>query len=265
MTKLHEVLAAEKTVKDQNKILLENTEVKFKKSDSYFRGHTKTLKMIADSDENKAIEEAAREDKPVITNVYETLDYVFNFWAKNEDFQAQKNEANTRATSYLEFRGERLLENIPVDEILGLLDRLATLRGLLLSAPTIDSSRTWERGAVKYTWRATADDVGTKTEKRLTPVILSPATDKHPAQVEKVVNDVVIGKTAMRKSSGELTAQQKADLLAAIDELIAEGSRARSRCNEIEVDKKIVVGKVITGVLRSALLASGEYETGTPL
>lgn len=265
MTKLHEILAAEKTVKDQNKVLLDTTITKFKKSDSYFRGHTKTLKMIADTDENRAIEEAAREDKPVITNVYETLDYVFSFWARNEDFQAQKNEANTRAVSHLEFRGQRLLENIPVDELLGLLDRLGNLRSLLLEAPTLDSSRTWEQGAVKYTWRSTSEDVGTKTEKRLTPVVLSPATDKHPAQIEKVINDVVIGKTTTRKSSGELTAQQKADLLAAIDELISEGSKARSRCNEIEVDKSIQVGTVITGVLRNALLASNEYTTGKPL
>lgn len=265
MTKLHEILAAEKTVKDQNKVLLDNTLTKFKKSENYFRGYTKTLKMIADSDENKAIEEAAREDKPVITNVYETLDYLFSFWAKNEDFQAQKNEANTRAVSYLEFRGQRLLENVPVDELLGLLDRLGGLRSVLLEAPSIDSSRTWEQGAVKYTWRATADDVGTKTEKRLTPIVMSPATDKHPAQIEKVVNDVVIGKTTTRKSSGELTAQQKADLLAAIDELISEGNKARSRCNEIDVNKDVTVGTVITAVLRSALLASNEYNTGKPL
>lgn len=265
MTKLHEVLAAEKTVKDQNKVLLDSTLTKFKKSESYFRGHTKLLKMIADSDENRAIEEAAREDKPVITNVYETLEYVFAFWAKNEDFQAQKNEANTRATSYLEFRGNRLIENVPVDELLGLLDRLGSLRSLLLEAPTIDASRTWENGAVKYTWRAVDDDVVTKTEKRLTPVVLSPATDKHPAQIEKVVNDAVVGKWITRKSSGELTAQQKADLLAAIDELISEGSKARSRCNEIEVNKSVNVGMVITSVLRDALLSSNEYTTGKPL
>lgn len=258
MTKLHEILAAEKTVVDQIKALLADTHTKFGKPTNYFQGSLRTLRMLQDSPGKAEIENAERSESQLVTNVHETLDYMLTFWAKSEDFQATKNQTNLEACSYLDFRGKRLADDLPVDELLGLEARLTELRGLLVKTPTLNAAKRWTHGATKHTWQLAEAEKTTKTAKVVSGVILAPATDKHPAQVEKVISEPVIGEFTTMQYSGEVTAQQKADLLAAIDDLIAGVKQARSRCNEIEV-VKANIGSAIKYVLMEALMASGEY------
>ena len=62
MAQLHEILCVEKTKTSQANKLLEETQSKFKK-EHFFQGHVKTLKMIVDSPENEALEDANRDIK----------------------------------------------------------------------------------------------------------------------------------------------------------------------------------------------------------
>ncbi|NJO13227.1 MAG: hypothetical protein HC872_06915 [Gammaproteobacteria bacterium] len=68
MAKLHELLAAEKTPNGAWNQLFEETLKKFKNPGHFFDGHSKSLQMIEDSPANKAIEDQAREEKPVISS-----------------------------------------------------------------------------------------------------------------------------------------------------------------------------------------------------
>ena len=238
MGKQYELLAAEKQVSDQERLLREDTLKKFKSPDSYLSGEERTLRMLVDSPENSAIENAARVNKNLITTVPETFSYYLNHWIKLEDLLFQKNCGNQIAVADIEFDGEVIAKNVPVDELMGLESRLTVLRGIVAAAPTLNSSISWkknENSEHRGAWVTFEPEKTVKTEKATNVVVLYEATDKHPAQVEKVTTEKVVGEYSIRKESGAITPRVKADILSNIDSLIQEVKKARGRANETPV------------------------------
>lgn len=247
MAKLHELLAAEKTPKAAWNVLLEETKKKFKNTANYFDGHSKSLSMIEDTPANKHTEAQNREEKPVVTTVYDTLEYALDLFGKHEDLQFQKNSTNRQAGGTVMWRGQPLLQNVPVDELLGLEARLTELRKLYEDVPTLDASKYWTPDATtgSHVWRTKHPEETTKTEKILVPIELSPATGQHPAQVQAIPKDMVVGKFSTVRRSGSATALQKAESLKRVDELLVEIKQARMRSNETLVE----VGKISDVIL----------------
>lgn len=233
MPKIHEVLAAEKSVNAAWQKLHEETAAKFHKPE-FFNGHVKSLKMIDEGPASEALEKAAAEQMPVRTNVHDTLAYALGIYYNAEKLQLQKNATNRAATADVVFRGETLLKGMPVDQLLGLEARLAKIRELYISLPTLDASKNWAWSETEGVWVAPAEQA-VKTDKVMTPVILAPATDKHPAQVEKVTKDIPVGTFSLVRRSGAATAVQKAEAIKLIDELLVEVKQARMRANDTEV------------------------------
>lgn len=248
MTKLHELLAAEKTVASAWNTLYEETTKKLG-NEHFFQGHTKSLKMIEDSPANEAIESQAADHKEVPTNVYDTLSYAFGIFANAENLQFQKNMTNTHALATVEFRGAPLFSGLPVDQLLGLESRLAKIRVIMLAVPTLDAAKRWTRDESTGNW-ISEPEYGTKTEKIMVPVVLAAATDKHPAQVKESTKDNVVGKFTQVRRSGAATAIQKAEAIKLVDELLVEVKKARMRANETAVDPNLTrVGDVLVTLL----------------
>lgn len=249
MSKLHEILAVEKSRTNQASILMEDATKKFGKSE-YFSGHIKTLKMIADSPENEAIERSSHDEKQLPTTAYETLEYVFKHWNNAEDVIYQKNRTNQLAKANIEFRGQVIAEDVPVDELMGLEHRLVDIRKMLVHVPTLSASVKWEpdNSGRDGAWRATQPEVTTKTEKVSSAVVLYEATDKHPAQIEKVTKDIVVGTFTREVISGAATSLQKAESIKVVDDLIAAVKQARMRANTTEVVNGNI-GQVITDLI----------------
>jgi hypothetical protein len=242
MSKLHELLAAEKTPTGAWNQLYEDTLKKFKNPTHYFDGHSKSLAMIEESPNNRAIEDQAREEKPVATTVLATLEYALDIFGKAEDLQFQKNATNRRATGTVVWRGRTLLADVPVDELLGLEARLTKLRQLYAEIPTLDATKHWkpDDNVGRHVWVTVYPEETTKTEKQVIPVLMHAATKEHPAQVASLQKDVVIGKFTTTKRSGAATALQKAEALKRIDELLIEIKQARMRANETTVETGII-------------------------
>lgn len=256
MGKLHEILAVEKAKTSAVNKLLQETGNKFKKFE-YFQGHVKTLKMIEDSDSNKAMESAAYEDRQLPTTVTETLAYLFQFWIDAEDAIYQKNKTNQYAMADLMFRQEIIANNVPVDELMGLEVRLTAIRNLFDSMPTLPAGVAWaedEHSGRPGSWLSKNNEITTKTEKILIPVVLYAATDKHPAQVKESTVDKTVGTYQLLKRCGAATSAQKAECIALIDELMCEVKQARMRANSVEAstDK---IGKAIVGILMKPFVA----------
>jgi hypothetical protein len=251
MAKLHELLAVEKNVTSVANKLAEETSNKFSK-DQYFSGYIKTLKMLSDSPENSAIEEASRDERSLPTTVEETLEYLLGYWANAEDVIYAKNKTNQHANADLLFRGTTLVFNVPVDELLGLEVRLDNLRKLVDRIPTLDASKEWKpTNSRKGEYVSVNEEVTSKTEKQMTAVVLYEATDRHPAQIERVTADKVVGTFKRKLFSGAATSKQKADALAILDELLVEAKQARQRANSVDAstDK---IGSTITKLILSA-------------
>lgn len=251
--KLHELLAAEKTVVQASAQLQQDVENKFAK-DHFFSGNDKTLTLINDSVAKESIEKAARETRPLTTTVADTLQYFFNTWGKAEDLLFQKNRTNQKAVADLEFEGTVIATNVPVDELLGLESRLTTLRGVLQKMPTLDASKKWIKNTAKeHSWKTEEPEVAAKTEKEVTPVVLYAATDKHPAQIKEVTKDVVVGRFENVRYSGAVTSRAKADALKTVDTLIAEVKKARTRANNVDVEV-VNIGAVLTNLIMQPIL-----------
>lgn len=259
MAKLHELLAAEKTPTGAWNQMYEDTLKKFKNPAHFFDGHSRSLTMIEDSAANKAVEDQAREEKPVTTTVYDTLEYALDIFGKAEDLQYQKNATNRKATGTVMWQGKPLLTDMPVDQLLGLEARLTRLRLLFAEVPTLDASKHWVQATNigAHVWATEFPEEATKTDKQVIPVVFAPATKEHPAQVQAVQKDVVVGKFTTIKRSGSATALQKADAIKLVDELLIETKQARMRANETEIEKGSVAS-VLIPLLLDAFKASKE-------
>jgi hypothetical protein len=245
--KLYEILAVEKSTQTQLTSLFNDVVNKFNK-EHFFKGWNKKLKLLKDDSENDAIEKAGSEEKEVVTSVYKTLEYYFDYWIKHEDVQCTKNSANQIAKTNI-IVGDRLIEDIPVDELMGLEARLTKIRELFHSIPTLDATKKWEPSDKgQYIWQTVNPEVTTKTEKVVTPVVLYEATKEHPAQIKEISKDETIGSYTTWLFSGAVTSLQKATMIDRVDDLIQSIKKARVKANDIEIEQRNV-GKIIVDFL----------------
>lgn len=244
MGKLHELLAAEKDRDDAwNKILKETITLFSKQADRLW-GHKKHLEM---RDEDRKFEEdAAYEDKPLITTVPDKLKYASGFAVRYFDLIFQKEQTNQSAEGAIIIDGHVILEGLPVTFILGMERRLVKLRAMYEAIPTLSPSHEWVRASDvgKNIFRIKTPEVTSKTESIPKSEVLYDATENHPAQIEKWHENVVIGKFIKHVFSGMISPKRKSELLGRIDELIIAFKEARQRANEEEVEPK-EVGQVI--------------------
>ena len=251
MAKLHELLAIEKNKLTQWTTLYQETLAKFNK-EQLFKGFIKSLKMIKECPENEALEKSGMETRDVVSTVNETLTYLFEHWSAYEDVQIKKNTTNQKATASLQV-GTTLIESVPVDELMGLENRLASIHDLFKNIPTLDASRDWQPSSVREgVWMTSRPDVTTKTEKVVTPVVLYEATKDHPAKVEAVTKDEVVGTYTTISFSSAISSLKKSIMLKRIDDLIVEVKKARMRANSVNVIESSI-GQILANYLLEPL------------
>lgn len=251
MVQLHALLAVRETRQNALTAMITETQHKLGKPDAYFRGEEVRLKMLKSSPENDAVERAGKTSKALATTVKETLGYFLKQWADNEDVMFQISKTNQIAKADLNFRGNLLVKDVPVSHLLELEGRLENLRKTLVLVPTLDASKSWEidtQNAHSGAWKMITTEERIKTAKEMKPVILHPATDKHPAQVEKVTDEITVGIYTDNRWSGACSSKQKADLLAVMDDLLVEVKKSRMAANSTEASKE-VIGEAITDLL----------------
>lgn len=236
MSKLHELLAAEKTLTGSWNAMHADTLSKFKKHQHFFEGQTRRLKMFEQSDANEALEAEQLKDQPVITTVFETLQDALKVFAKAEDLQFEKNLTKHNAVGTVMKNGEPYLVDIPIDQLLGLESRISKIKELWESIPTQDATRTWTANPDVGTGVYETTPEGTpKTEKLAIPIQLHPGTEQHAPQMQLISKDVVVGRFTTQRRTGTATAQQKYEALQQIDAFLVEIKAARQRANETPV------------------------------
>lgn len=233
MGKLHELLAVEETVVSAAEKLIAETNEKFNKHTEFFTGAVRTLERLKDSPEDKAIEAAQRKAKELPTDVPDTLHYIFPYIEKALDLKLSKHLTNQKAVGDIEVDGVVIAAGVPVDFLLDLEKAIPRWRQMYAAMPTLDPSRAWvaERKGV---WKSKEAQTASQTEKIMYPVVMAEATDKHPAQVKEATKDIVVGTFKQIDFSGAATSQQKADILALCDKLLAAVKQARMRANSTE-------------------------------
>jgi hypothetical protein len=250
--KLHEVLAAEDTVVQAAAKMVAETGEKFNKHTEFFTGTTRTLKRLTSTPEDEAMEAASRKGKNLPTTVPATVDYAFGYIGKMLDLKYRKHTTNQKACADIVMDGKVVLASAPVDFLLDLEKMVPQWRELFSRMPTLDPSREWIPQQ-KGIWKTKDAQVSSQTEKQTHPVVLSPATDKHPAQVKEASKDVVVGLFTDITFSGAATTQQKADIMALCDRLYIAAKEARMRANSVDASPSAGAAATITGLFTQIL------------
>lgn len=246
MTRLNQIVAIEKgeksSVNKETAPLFHAT-----KNSGLFAGLTKTYEPVEEDGEQFPDESAK-----VQHTVVELLSEFGKHSTRLLDIILTKETANTEASADVRVGDEVIIPQAPVSFLLQLEKYLQQeVKGLVTALPVLDPSQTWTASDTERNGIFETEEIKRhKTKKIAEPLVLAPATDKHPAQVQLVTRDVVAGYWSEKKFSGAISASRKQQLLAKVDELINAVKFAREEANSIQVtDKK--AGAAIFGYLFS--------------
>ena len=253
MAKLHEVLAVESGLQTAAKKINEETIKTFGKKDEHFVETTRVVSHFAEEDQKLD----TTETKAMVTTVLDKLIYNAGPNIRALDAYLQKEATNQRAAASIVVGDKTLAEDVPATVLLGLETKLTELRLVYEAIPTLAPGPTWNidlasRAAGGVYVSANAD-VTFRTKKTIKPIIMSPATDHHPAQVQAVSEDVPVAKITTTHKSGMMTSAQKSALLERVDQLLRAVKRARQRANGTEVVKS-TIGATLFDFIHSGIV-----------
>lgn len=232
MGHLHQVIAVEQDHrKTTNKVLSETLGV-FKRP-TVFQGFVKIEKPVKEGEVTPP-----PEHKKCEYTVGQKLHFLMNHFNKYMDTTYQKEIGNQEAKADIVLPdGTVLGKDLPVSFLLTLETRFTELREVLANAPTLSVGVHYERveDMGKGFWITKYPTVTERTEKITEPLVLYQATDKHPAQVDKIVKDVKVSEIRTEFISGMITSREKADMLERMDDLIIAVKKARHAANTIKI------------------------------
>jgi len=180
--------------------------------------------------------------------VEDTFPEISGLLGKLFDLTLQKETANQGARADVTVEGVPLLKDVPVCALLFLEKQVTDLATFVDKLPVLDPSEQWEKDSSQNCWAT--KPVETHRTKKLPKVIeKSPATDKHPAQVEVFHEDVVVGYWSTVKFSGALPAERKAALKDRVAKLRSAVKIAREGANTIVVDEQHKMGSAVLNYL----------------
>lgn len=244
MAKLYELLAAEASAVAGHDIVAEETVKVFARPDAFVKT-TKTTTYFSEEDHKLD----TLESKDNITTVRDRLEYSFGAaFISRLDMMSQRDRTNQEARADVIINGEVLLAQVPGITLLALETFLAKKRKELEAIPTLQPGPVWIDDVATGLRKAAETKVSFRTKKTIRAIVLSPATDRHPAQVQAINEDVPIAKIEDRVWSGMATSNDKHNYLARIEALIVAVKKARQRANSQEV-VKLKIGDALAGFI----------------
>ena len=233
MGKLHEVLAVEGDLTAVAKKVIEEATATFSKRADHFSETTTEQKYFADDEQHLNTSES----KAMVTTVPAKLKYIVDPIAKYYDAYYAKESTNQIAKADVEVKGTTIFKDVPATVLLGMETKLRELRKVYESIPTLAPGQFWEKDVNKEAgvYRARDAEVRFVTKKTIRPIQLSPATDKHPAQIDKISEDVPVAKKSITTWSSMMSSADKSKILERIDTLIRAVKAARQRANGTDV------------------------------
>lgn len=242
MGKVHELLAVEGSLKNQAEKTRGDLLATFEK-----KRHLFTEKMVTFTSNEDGTPAVREEQLDLQSTVRKELTWVSGIWAKALDVAYHVAEANTQARADVMLDdGTVVLRNVPATALLELEKRAMEIHGLVQHIPTLDPAKGFvldaDRGKDIYKAR---DDTKTRTRKIQRPLVLTPATVQHPAQVTLVSEDVPVGSIQTQEWSGLIAPAEKAEMLDRAERLHRAFKSARSRANSIEAGDTPQVGAAL--------------------
>ena len=241
---LHELLAVKKDLKQQADKTRGDLEITFEKKQHHFTGKLKTFTPFGEDAVSKT-----EDVLEVQTTVLSELAWLKPYLAKSLDahFHVSRGNMTAHADVIME-DGKAILTAVPASTLLELEDYFEGLRGFIAKIPTLDPAKGFHTDAEKGTGIFQARPVEkTRTLAQKKVYVLYPATEKHPAQVQLVDEQVPVGTIREQEWSSMLTPADKAKLLDRCEQTLRAVKSARARANQIEVDTTTTIGDTLIG------------------
>lgn len=229
MAKLHQILAIKN---DRVKIAMSKITHLYQTAQkpALFGGFSKTYQPLDDEGETFPSEG---------TRVQTTVADVLEGLAENFDDLFAVNGAvdwgNLNAVADVKVGDTVLIEKAPATYLMWLEKELTHMLTSLSALPTLDPAESWTVNSDGL--YATGAIVSNKTKKIPTVVVKYPATPEHPAQVDLVAEDKVVGTWTTVKTSGAIPATEVAALTDRVVQVRDAVKVARATANEVQVDQ----------------------------
>lgn len=242
MPKLNQVIAIEKGVKSRTSSALTALYHAVQNA-ALFAGIARTFHRQSENDDA-----LPPERKNVQIRIGDMLKTFEKALSDELDVQAHREMANQKATASIVVDGTVIAENLPAGMILGLEKRLVDVQTFVTNIPVLDSAEswTWDNNSGLYVTEA----VQTRSTKKVQrPLVLYPATDKHPAQTQVISEDVTTGFWHTVKQSGAIPKPEKDALLERVEKLLIAVKEAREKANDIDAGARPALGAPIFNYL----------------
>lgn len=243
MSKLYEVIAQEKGVKQRTYSGLTELDKKAQKAEPY-NGFSKKFEK---KDEDG--EDFPPESKPVTLRAVDVLAQIRKLNTEAFDIEATKDSTNRGAVADLVVEGEVLIKQAPVALLLYLDKQLTDVRTMIDRMPVLDETEEWQLDSATGLFK-TAPARSHRMKKTQRAIVLYDATEHHPAQTQLITEDVIVGWWTTTKMSSALPAHRKDQIIERCDKLLKAVKAARERANDIVADEQEVGDAIFNFLFR---------------
>lgn len=247
MQKLNQVIACEKGLKDRVEKGITALYHEGQKADP-FNGFVRAY-----APKNEDGDKLPPETKMVQTTADIVLASTVKLMTDLFDVRATLDFANCSATADVVVGDEIVVQGAPATYLLFLNQKLIDLRTIVDKLPTLSPDDEWTLDPATAMFRSKLTET-IKTAKVQESLILTQATDKHPATAQMITVDRTVGTWSMQKLSGAMPAPKKAQLLARIETLHRAVRFALEQANMTEAPPK-VIGAAVLGWIFSGKTA----------
>lgn len=191
-------------------------------------------------------EKLPKETKIVQQTVRKNLEEAKENFVDLLDIIATQEYANCEAKADIVVDGAVLAKDVPVSYMLFLEKQVDDMKALISKLPVLTSDVKWNKSEVDADIYLTDVAVTNRTKKVQSPLIMAPATDKHPAQVTMVTEDVFVGTWNKVDLSGAIPSIKRDEMLKKVEKLREALKVAREEANS-HVVNSVKIGDTITG------------------
>lgn len=204
--KIHQTIAVLKGLKSEAEKALTNAYHVLQKG-ALLSGVSKTYQPKSEEGDR-----LPGEGQRVQITVPTVIDQIRQPFTRLLDEQLSLDMANCQARADVVVDGKVLIQAAPVTYLMFLDKQLTNLATFVGKWPVLDTAKDWQPGQVPGTWQ-TPPEYTVRAIKVPFPFVKAEATDKHPAQVEVVHRDEIVGTWTKVEFSGAMPVQ---DALAAL-------------------------------------------------
>lgn len=242
MPKLNQIIAIEKGTKTKVNKLISVVHHKLTKKD-LFSGHARTFKPVDDDPTKPTGEKIPQDIMKVKYRVSDLINEAKNSWTELFNVTAMRDYGNTIAKADVIIDDKTILSQVPVSVLLFLEKQLDDLNAFMSKLPSLDPGEEWEYDPNQDMF-STKPSESIKYKRVTRPLVLYDATERHPAQVKEITEDILHGMWNTIKYSTALKTQDINKYVERVEKLRKAVKFAREDANSQELSKKDIGGPI---------------------